>query len=255
MTNQSDQLDRHAAGGPPDEGLATRITGWDDLLLNEDSVDQALEIGLEVARRVLANEPAVSITVRPPDGGEAHTRAATAPRAERLDQWQYVNGEGPCITADAELAVCTANDLAEDELFPDFDEVAIDLGVRAVASFPLVVRERSIGSLNLFYGEAGVIDEASIDLGRQLAAALSPMLANFLTHQRSVRLTEQLEEALEGRSVIERAKGLMMERLGIQEDRAFELLSTQSQHENRKVREIAAEMLAQHDRRVAPDGR
>ena len=73
-------------------------------------------------------------------------------------------------------------------------------------------------------------------------------LANWLAHMRVTRLTEQLEQALEGRGIIERAKGLLMGELGIDEDRAFDVLRTQSQHENVKLREVAAQLLEKRRR-------
>jgi AmiR/NasT family two-component response regulator len=49
----------------------------------------------------------------------------------------------------------------------------------------------------------------------------------------------QLESALERRGTIERAKGILMERHGIDERAAFELLRRQSRKSNRRVVELA----------------
>ncbi|HBR16188.1 MAG: hypothetical protein A3G39_09755 [Deltaproteobacteria bacterium RIFCSPLOWO2_12_FULL_43_16] len=48
-----------------------------------------------------------------------------------------------------------------------------------------------------------------------------------------------LKDALETRKLVERAKGILMKRLTIPEDEAFKLLQTQSQKENKKLKEIA----------------
>lgn len=48
-----------------------------------------------------------------------------------------------------------------------------------------------------------------------------------------------LKEAIETRKLIERAKGILMKRLGISEDDAFKLLQSQSQKENKKLKDIA----------------
>ena len=235
-------------------GLGERIDGWDDLLLDEAGLDEAQTMALDVARSALVGQPDVSLTIRSPDGGGPSTRAATSQRARALDEWEYEHGEGPCVRADRTLEACVIDDLEADDTFPRFGPVALEVGVRAAASFPLLVRdERSVGSLNIFYDEPGSMVPEVVSRGGQLASTLAPMLANFLTHQRAVELGDQLEEALQGRSIIERAKGLLMERLGIGADRAFELLSTQSQHENRKVRDVAAGLLEQHDRAVGRD--
>ena len=51
-----------------------------------------------------------------------------------------------------------------------------------------------------------------------------------------------LEEALLSRDVIGQAKGILMERLHMTPDQAFEELRAVSQRYNRKVRDIAAEI-------------
>lgn len=242
----------------PMSDLGEQLDGWHALLLDEEDLDEALEVAMRVTKRVVArqsNGSAVeaSVTVRPGDGSDAHTRAATDDVAWRLDKWQYEHGRGPCIASDAQSAICAVPDVGRDDTFPEFADVAAGAGIRGVASFPLLARDTSIGSLNLFAREAGEIDHEFVETGRQLAATFSPMLANFLTHQRTVALTDQLHEALEGRSIIERAKGLLMGRLAISADEAFGLLSTQSQHENRKVREVATG-ISDHQRARARAG-
>jgi response regulator NasT len=61
-------------------------------------------------------------------------------------------------------------------------------------------------------------------------------------HAETARLTkqvEQLESALERRATIERAKGIIMERHGVDERRAFELLRQQARRSSRSVVELA----------------
>jgi response regulator NasT len=61
-------------------------------------------------------------------------------------------------------------------------------------------------------------------------------------HADTARLTEQveqLESALERRGTIERAKGILMERHGVDERQAFELLRAQARRSSRRVIELA----------------
>ena len=61
-------------------------------------------------------------------------------------------------------------------------------------------------------------------------------------HGERARLTEQveqLESALERRGIIERAKGILMERHGVDERKAFELLRQQARRSNRRVVDLA----------------
>lgn len=48
-----------------------------------------------------------------------------------------------------------------------------------------------------------------------------------------------LKDTIETRKLVEKAKGILMKRLGISEDDAFKLLQSQSQKENKKLRDIA----------------
>jgi response regulator NasT len=61
-------------------------------------------------------------------------------------------------------------------------------------------------------------------------------------HSDTARLTEQveqLESALERRGTIERAKGILMERHGVDDRKAFELLRQQARRSNRRVVDLA----------------
>jgi AmiR/NasT family two-component response regulator len=61
-----------------------------------------------------------------------------------------------------------------------------------------------------------------------------------------------LRQAMASRAVIEQAKGILMATAGVDADGAFDLLRQQSQHENRKLRDIAQALVDQQQR--APRG-
>jgi AmiR/NasT family two-component response regulator len=48
---------------------------------------------------------------------------------------------------------------------------------------------------------------------------------------------------------VERARGLLMSRHQLSSEAAFDLLRTESQHSHRKLRDVAAAVLDQHDPR------
>ncbi len=59
--------------------------------------------------------------------------------------------------------------------------------------------------------------------------------------------TEQLQRALDSRIVIEQAKGMLAERLGLDLDEAFELLRAGARRERMRIHELASEVLASPD--------
>ena len=64
----------------------------------------------------------------------------------------------------------------------------------------------------------------------------------------------QLRQALENRDVIGQAKGLLMASAELNEAEAFRLLVRQSQRDNKKLRDVAAELVADHNARHDGNG-
>jgi hypothetical protein len=76
--------------------------------------------------------------------------------------------------------------------------------------------------------------------------------AAALPHDQVTALREELAGlrlALESRAVIEQAKGVLMATAGCTADEAFPLLRRQSQHENRKLRDVAEQLVRDQQRR------
>ena len=74
-------------------------------------------------------------------------------------------------------------------------------------------------------------------------------LAQLFAHQSAVALdyareVENLQEAMRTRQEIGRAVGIVMERYGLDEERAFAFLARVSQNRNIKLRVLARELIA-----------
>ena len=62
-------------------------------------------------------------------------------------------------------------------------------------------------------------------------------------YESSARLADQLREALASRGLIEQAKGILMANEHCGEDEAFDILRRASQRTNRKLRDIARQVV------------
>jgi ANTAR domain len=104
-------------------------------------------------------------------------------------------------------------------------------------------RAHVIGALNLFRGS----DEPFTGTEMEIAQATAEMAAIGLIQERALRernlLTEQLQAALNSRVVIEQAKGMLAEYLTITLDDAFTLLRNHARDHNRKLSEVATEVV------------
>jgi AmiR/NasT family two-component response regulator len=63
-------------------------------------------------------------------------------------------------------------------------------------------------------------------------------------------LVAQLRDGMAGRDTIGMAKGLLMAAQKITDEAAFEAIRHASQRQNRRVRDVAADLVAEHNRRL-----
>ena len=81
----------------------------------------------------------------------------------------------------------------------------------------------------------------------EVTSPVCPELRDNGVHEELVRIKQenaQLYEALRSRTVLGQATGLLMATLNLSPDEAFAALTTMSSHENRKVRDVAADVVA-----------
>ncbi len=76
-------------------------------------------------------------------------------------------------------------------------------------------------------------------------------LANAQAYWDAYQLGVDLRTAMQSRAVIEQAKGMLMATQRCSADEAFQILVRASQRENRKLREMADELVNKNQRRPA----
>jgi GAF domain-containing protein len=196
-----------------------------------------------LARASVAPADEVSVTLL--EGETAHTVAFTGDLAVHLDERQYARGFGPCM--DAALGGETVNikNTGSDDRYPDFGAVAARAGVNSSLSLGMPVPQRVVGGLNLYSFGTDAFDEAAINLARAFADYGGVVLVNAALIESKTTLAMHLETAMASRATIEQAKGIIMARTGVDAERAFTELVRRSQHTNRKLHTIAAELVAQ----------
>jgi transcriptional regulator with GAF, ATPase, and Fis domain len=229
-------------------GYLSSVEALLGLLLEETPFAEILEQVLELTARAVPSVDAAAVTVRRADGA-TDTAAASSDAARRLDEVQRELGYGPCVEAMDVGEERRTSDLRADERWDGpLGEAAAETGLVAVLAVPLSASGGAIGALNVFSSRADGIDEDAVASVRSIAGPVSATLANALAYHQVTELGDQLREALASRAVIEQAKGILMVRAGVDDDQAFALLRRTSQHQNRKLREVAASVVAMRDR-------
>ena len=183
-----------------------------------------------------------SISVRHDDRIE--TANPTDHSLVALDARQYELQEGPCYAAatDAAVAQVVAPDLANDPRFPQYGPFAVAAGFEAQAAFRLFERNSSLGALNLYSVERGAFADLEV-----LAALFRCQAAVAIAYAYDIT---NLQEALETRTTIGKAVGIVMERYQLNDERAFAFLTRLSQNRNVKLRQVAEELVGELAARV-----
>jgi GAF domain-containing protein len=171
------------------------------------------------------------------------TAVATSRAAARIDAIQYRHNRGPCLDSYRFQVVTRIEATDTDPRWPEFSREAAAEGIRSTLSFPLVVRGDGIGALNLYSSSESGFDERDEEAGAIFAEHASLTLANVRAFWHTEALRKNLEDSLSTRGIIDQAIGVLMAREGLSADDAFEILRRASQRENRKVLDLAKEIV------------
>ena len=179
------------------------------------------------------------------EGGTLHYMAASTESAKHLELFQIQRNEGPCMDCYRTGEPVSIADLSVDNpRWPGFAASAMEAGIRAVHAFPMRLRDRVIGALNVFDEDPTRFHPDDIKVVQALADVATIAIIQERAISRAEMLTEQLQGALNSRIVIEQAKGMIAHRHGIDVDKAFERLRAHARRSQLRLADLAREVVA-----------
>ena len=232
------------APGPGDPAYQSTLVELARLGVGDTDLTALLRRVAELAVRAAPAVAASSLLLGDP--ADPDTIVSTSPLAQAGDGLQYMTGGGPMFEAYATGSPVWTGDALDDPRWPDLGRVggrAADSG--AWLALPLVLEEKPAGVLML-YGTAGQTfgDEALGQLAPFVEAA-GTLIRDSRTIQEVRSVQEQLRQALSSRAVIDQAKGMIMLSRRCSAEEAFAVLVRMRNDSNRKIRDLAAEYVAQ----------
>ena len=168
---------------------------------------------------------------------------ASSSEAVRLvELFQIQSDQGPCLDCYRSGAPVNAPDLGEADRWPRFTARAAEEGFRSVHAVPMRLRGNTIGALNLFGAERGLMPDADLRVAQALAdaATITVLQERNLAAQQAV--TERLRETLSRRAIIEQAKGVLAEIGGFDMGEAFVRLRDHAHETHRPLTELARDI-------------
>lgn len=118
-------------------------------------------------------------------------------------------------------------------------ELARKEGLVSMLSVPLCVKDKVIGVINCYTSYPHEFTEAEQDM----LMAVASQAAICIENTELMVKTKVIQEELEIRKLIERAKGVLMKRHGLTEDEAFKRIRKASMDSRKSMREIAEAIL------------
>lgn len=235
-------MSARSAGSAATDGTATpvsrAISELAGTLVAADSEAAVLERIARLALAVVPGSDAAGCAVL--DAGRTTVAGYTAAEVETTQhQWEQQQQPGPHAAAFHGQSEVVVDDLAAQS-----DGSFTPAGpYRSVLAAPLALGESVVAVVAVYAAKPQAF--AGLDL-----TELSPFLQQAAVAVRNVRdytaaatLSEQLQDALTSRAVIEQAKGAIMASRRVGADEAFELLRRSSQRRNLKLRDVAQEVV------------
>ena len=234
----------------PTDALTASLRALSQFLLGNQTPRESL---LQVARlgeSAMDGATATGVTLL--DKGHPKTFVFTDQEAPEVDQLQYDEGTGPCLDSYKRQEIVRVDSNRTDQRWPVFSRRAAEKGILSSLSVPLVVDGRGIGAINFYARTEGAFGPEDEKLGAVFGEQAAVLLANAQAYWGAQEHSMHLDEAMRSRAVIEQAKGILMARSHLSPDEAFDMLRRVSQRENRKLRDIAVDLVERTQKGEGP---
>lgn len=132
-----------------------------------------------------------------------------------------------------------AGDIARGSLSPR----AIDAGFHSVLAFPMRLRTKVIGAVNLFCTGPAGFSAADVTAAQAFAGIATIAIRQHRAVTDAQTINAQLTTALNSRVVIEQAKGIVAERSAVPMDQAFALLRSHARNRNLRLDDVARSII------------
>jgi len=159
---------------------------------------------------------------------------------DALEQIQAAEQTGPCVEAFRTGELLVIPDLEEyADRWPSYCKAARVRGLGSAVGIPLRLMDQSVGAVGLYASGRRAWPREDLEAAVVLADLVTACLINASKVRQQEQLTEQLQGALESRTVIEQAKGVVAATHEVSIDEAFELIRRHARSHQVTVRAVS----------------
>lgn len=219
----------------------------EDLISNDGKLEDFVENLTAVAAKTVncdSPDTACCITISRP---KRHPiKASSGPLARSLNQLEDYLKQGPNLTAMTEQRTVHSSDLTGDDRWPRLatSATATERGIRSCLSIPLEMEGPNRAVMSLIAVTSDAFSSNDIHTAEAFAGQGSRMLRSALRITKLTETVRDLYAALEHRTVIDSALGVIMSQNRCDHDTAFEILIRAASSRNVKLHDLAVSVIA-----------
>jgi ANTAR domain len=215
-----------------------------DALLDSASMTVFLKRLIEISRielgPVLA-EPHCSVTVwrkrRPV------TVCSSDPETAAMDEVQYASQQGPCMEATLTGQLIEVEDLRTETRWPKYVTAMTQSPMRSVLAVPIPLQTPGAAALNCYSPYRGPTPEHLRKALLEFTTVTAQALTLSVKLQTQEEMSADLAAAMESRTAINLAAGVIMAQTGCDQKQAVNILMKASSNRNEKLRDVALGIL------------
>lgn len=183
-------------------------------------------------------------------GTELMTLVASHPDLPAVTEAQLLAGRGPVLDALAGDEPVSVPDTLAEQRWPEYAAAALRRGVRCSVTLAChdgpqaIPQGRTAVTLSLSGARPRLLESSQLGLAETLITYGATVVGNAADYGDAQRTARQLRDAAQARSVVDQARGMLMQSLGCGADEAMQWLRRVSQERNIRVADVASRILA-----------
>ncbi|MBE0011109.1 GAF and ANTAR domain-containing protein [Arthrobacter sp. AET 35A] len=214
-----------------------------DLVLNTGDVDEFLAELVQFSVRALSDDQDILCGITLLRHHKAGTVASSSAEAQKTDEIQYKHGDGPCLRASREQTTVYIPDMRTEQRWPEYTPVMVQVGILSSLAIPFDLEGETKAAMNLYSREPNYFEGPLRDIVQAHVRQTSKAFRLAVLVAERTEKANDLAHALESRTTIDLAVGILMGQNQCTQDKAFEMLKSASSTRNVKLRDLAGQLV------------
>ncbi len=213
------------------------LTEISQAISSDQYLDDILKLIVTVTAKVMGSK-ICSLWILDEKEKVLKIRATQAIGEEYLKERSLKLGEGVVGYVAEQKKALAIPDVLKEPRYKE-KELARKEGLVSMLSIPLIVKDKMIGVINVYTSHPHEFTETEGDI----LTVVANQSAICIENTELMVKTKVIQEELEVRKLVERAKGVLMKRHGLEEEEAFKRIRKASMDSRKTMREIAEAIL------------